>query len=55
MKKKDLNSLEAIHGGGCQEMAALASAGAVLAAVTLNPFLMAFCAVVTVANYLDCR
>jgi hypothetical protein len=55
MKQKDSNSLEAIHGGGCKEMAGLCSLGAALAAATLNPVLMAVCAVVSVANaYENC-
>ena len=55
MKQKDLNSLEAIHGGGCKEMAVIASIGAVAAVITLNPFLMAVCYAVSIANaYQNC-
>ena len=55
MKQKDSNSLEAINGGGCKEMAIIASVGAVLAVATLNPFLMAACYLVSAANaYNNC-
>lgn len=55
MKKLDINQLEQISGGGCKEMAVIASVGAVLAVVTLNPWLMGACYLISAANaYENC-
>ena len=54
MKKLDINQLEQINGGTCNQVRAIASAGAVAAAVTLNPALMVFCVALTLAAYQVC-
>lgn len=55
MKKLDINQLEQMNGGGCKEMAIIASLGAIAAVLTLNPFLMAACYAVSIANaYQNC-